>query len=153
MLKLNRKTTVFLTFAGSVFSLIALLIFMFLPTSDFANSIDRPAKDALMVMAVSPVLAFLGAVSFNFAVIKDFKAWVSFIECKPLVIGLTSLSAVLSLFNIGLFAAYSAELFSLGFVASYSGTIYETLTVIATVLVALKIVFSVIITIAAIRNK
>ena len=153
MLKLNRKTTVFLSFAGSIFSLIALLIFMYLPTSDFANSIDRPAKDALMAMAASPVLAFLGAVSFNFAVIKDFKAWVSFIDCKPLVISLTAFSAVLSLFNIGLFASYTAELFSLGFVAPFSGTIYETLTVISVVFVALKIVFSAIISIAVIRNK
>lgn len=153
MLKLNRKTTIFLTYAGSLLSLAALLIFMYLPSSDFANSIDRPAKDALMVMALSPVLATLGAVSFFFAIIKDIKAWVSFIELKPLVLCLTALSAVLSIFNIGLFASYTAELFSLGFVAPYSGTVYETLAVAAAVLVASKLIFSTLISIAAIRNK
>lgn len=153
MLKLNRKTTIFLTYAGSLLSLAALLIFMYLPTSDFANSIYRPAKDALMVMALSPVLATLGAVSFFFAIIKDAKAWVSFIELKPLVLCLTALSVVLSIFNIGLFASYTAELFSLGFVAPYSGTVYETLAVAAPVLVASKFVFSTLISIAAIRNK
>lgn len=153
MLKLNRKTTIFLSFAGSLLSLAALLIFMYLPSSDFANSIDRPAKDALMVMAFSPVFATIGAVSFIFAIIKDIKAWVNFIELKPLVLCLTALSAVLSLFNIGLFASYTAELFSLGFVAPYSGTIYETLVVAAAVLVASKLVFSTLISIAAIRNK
>ena len=153
MLKLNRKTTIFLTYAGSLLSLAALLIFMYLPSSDFANSIDRPAKDALMVMALSPVLATLGAVSFFFDIIKDVKAWVSFIELKPLVLCLTAFSAVLSIFNIGLFASYTAELFSLGFVAPYSGTVYETLAVAATVLVASKLIFSTLISIAVIRNK
>lgn len=153
MLKLNRKTTILLSFAGSLLSLAALLIFMLLPTSDFANSIDRPAKDALMVLILSPVLALLGTAGFTFAVIKDFKAWVAFLDFKPLVVGMSALFGVFGIFNIGTFTAYLAELLSLGFVAPFSGTVYEYLAVIATVFVALKLVFSTLLSIAVIRNK
>ena len=153
MLKLNRKTTILLAFAGSLLSLAALLIFMLLPTSDFANSIDRPAKDALMVLILSPACAVLGSASFLFAVIKDFKVWIKFLTNKPLVLGMTALFAAFCIYEIGLFTAYLTQQFSLGFVAPYSGTIYETLAVIATVFVVLKFVFSTLLSIAVNRNK
>ncbi len=153
MLKLNRKSTILLSFAGSILSLAALLIFMLLPTSDLANSVDHSAKDALMVFILSPVCAVLGSLSFIFALLKDRKAWVDFIECKPLAVAMTGLFGAFCIYNIALFASYLAQQFSLGFVAPFGGTVYEDLAVIAAVFVALKFLFSVLITIAVKRNK
>lgn len=153
MLKLNRKTTLILSFSGSLFSLAALLIFMLLPTSDFANSIEHSAKDALMLFVLSPICSFIGSASFIFAGAKDYSAWVKFTEDKPLVLGLISIFAAFSAYEIILFTAYVAEQFSLGFVAPFNGTVYENLAVVATVFVALKLVGSVLLSIAAVRNK
>ena len=153
MLKINRKSTVLLSFTGTLLSLAALLIFMILPTSDFANSIDRPAKDALMVLLASPVLALLGTFSLTFAFVKDFKAWADFICLKPIAVTVSAFLAVLGIYNIGMYSAYLSDLFSLGFVAPYSGTVYEYLAFVAVVFVVLEFVFSTLISIAAIRNK
>ena len=62
-------------------------------------------------------------------------------------------TAVLGLYNTGVFTAYLSDLFSLGFVAPYSGTVYEYLAFVAVVFVVLEFVFSTLISIAAIRNK
>ena len=153
MLKINRKSTVLLSFAGAILSLAALLIFMILPTSDFANSIDRPAKDALMVLLASPVLSLLGTFSLTFAFVKDFKAWTDFICLKPLAVTISAFLAIFGLYNTGVYSAYLSDLFSLGFVAPYSGTVYEYLVIVAVITVILKFVFSALISIAAIRNK
>ena len=153
MLKINRKSTILLSVVGALLSLAALLIFMLLPTSDFANSIDRPAKDALMVLIASPVLALLGTVCLTFSFAKDFKAWAEFILLKPIAVTVTAFTAVLGLYNTGVFTAYLSDLFSLGFVAPYSGTVYEYLAFVAVVFVVLEFVFSTLISIAAIRNK
>lgn len=153
MLKINRKSTVLLSFAGAILSLAALLIFMILPTSDFANSIDRPAKDALMVLLASPVLSLLGTFSLTFAFVKDFKVWADFILLKPLAVTISAFLTIFGLYNTGVYSAYLSDLFSLGFVAPYSGTVYEYLVIVAVITVILKFVFSALISIAAIRNK
>ena len=73
MLKTNRKSSVILSVVGSLLSLGALLIFMLLPTSEFANSVYHSAKDALYVFLLSPVLSFIGSAFILGAYIKDFK--------------------------------------------------------------------------------
>lgn len=151
MLKLNKKSTIILSFAGSLLSLAALLIFMLLPTSDFANSVDHSAKDALMVFILAPVLSLVGSVSFIYAIVKDFRVWSNALA-EPLVKGLTALYGAMSLFNIALYFSYLFEQFSLGFVAPYSGTVYEYLAVIAAIFVILKFFFTAIVTIAVSRK-
>lgn len=153
MLKINRKTTILLAYAGSIISLVGLLIFVLLPTSDLANSIEHSAKDALMVFILSPVCALIGSLAFIFATAKDFKVWVKFTEYKSLVTALTALFAAFSIYEIAFFTSYLAEQFSLGFVAPYSGTIYDTLAFVAIIFVALKFVASTFLSIAVIRNK
>lgn len=153
MLNLNRKSTIFLSFTGALLSLAALLIFIFLPTSDFANSIDHSAKEALMVFITSPVFALLGTAGLLYAFLKDFKAWVDFLKFKALIISIAGVFGAFGVFNFGLFTAYLADMFSLGFIAPYSGTAYELLAVVAVISVILQFIFAGLVSIAEIRNK
>lgn len=132
MLKTNRKTTVILSFVGTLLSLVALLIFILLPSSEFANSVYRPAKDALYVFAISPVLSLIGSALILGEFIRDFKAW-SFTLMKSIVYSGVVLYAAIAVFNTAVFLAYTLELFSLGFVAPFNGTVYENLVIIAAV--------------------
>lgn len=132
MLKANRKFTVILSFVGSFISLAALLIFMLLPSSDFANSVYRPSTDALYLFMVTPVLSLIGS-AFNLcAFIKNFKA-LSLSLTKPIVWCGIALYAAIAVFNTVLYLSYTIKQFSLGFVAPFGGTVYESLAVIAAV--------------------
>ena len=151
MLKSNNKKTIISSFVGSFFALLALLIFLLLPTSDFANSINNSGSDALWVLAVSPVASLLSAGAFICAFIKRLNIWCNTIS-KPLVVGITTLFAGFGISNIVVYLAYFFSQYSLGFVAPYSGTVYEYLAVAVTVITIHKFLLSALVTIAIKRN-
>lgn len=148
MLKTNRKSSVILSVLGSLLSLGALLIFMLLPTSEFANSVYHSAKDALYVFLLSPVLSFIGSAFILGAYIKDFKNLTDTLMKSIAVSGAVLYSAI-AVFNIATFAAYTAEQFSLGFVAPFSGTVYENLAVAAVIGVFHQILLTVLTVVSA----
>ena len=152
MSKLNRTKTIAFTLIGSVSALAALLIFLLLPTSELANGIQYSGTDALWVLAISPVAAVISAASFIIAFIKDGKTWSGLLS-KPIVIGAAAILAVLNVFNFVVYVTYFSEMLSLGFVAPYTDTIYEYLAIAATMFVVIKLLYTGLATIAAIRNK
>lgn len=130
MQKINSKKTVMLTFSALLFAVIALLIFMLLPTSELANGINYSAKSAIYVLAVSPVASLISLVLYMLALIKSYDTWCDALS-KPCVNGLTALFAIFAVFNFAVFSAYFFLQVSLGFVAPSGGTVYEFLAVAA----------------------
>ena len=152
MLKINGKLSVVLSYAGSLLSLAALLIFKLLPTSELANGIQYSGTDALWVLAVCPVLALSGAVCFIASFMKDYKAWQNFISKEIPFCG--AIACILSLaVGFAIYLSYTVTQFSLGFVAPYTGTVYETLGVVVTMMTVNMFVLSTFLTIAIKRNN
>ncbi len=152
MLKTNRKATVILSFVGALLSLVALLIFILLPSSEFANSVYRPAKDALYVFAISPVLSLIGSALILGVFIRNFKAW-SFTLTKSIACSVGVLYAAIAVFNTAVFLAYTIEQFSLGFVAPFNGTVYENLAIVAAVGVFHQFFLSVLTAVSATKEN
>lgn len=130
MQKINGKKTVVLTFSALIFAVIALLVFMLLPTSELANGISYSAKSAIYVLAVSPVASLISFGLYMLALIKGYNSWCDAFS-KPCVNGLAALFAVFAVFNLAVFSAYFFLQVSLGFVAPYGGTVYEYLAIVA----------------------
>ena len=153
MLKINGKLSVVLAYAGSLFSLAALLVFKILPTSDFANSIEHSGMDAVWVLTICPVFALLGAVCFMISFLKDYKAWQDFTTAKPLITGAAIACAVFFILNLYVYFSYYFNQVSLGFVAPYDGTIYKTYEIFVTVITVNQFILSTIAAIAIKRNN
>lgn len=152
MLKLNSKKTILLAFAGSVFSLAALLIFMLLPSSELANGIQYSGKDALWVLVLAPVFSLCGAVNFLYAFLKDFKAWSNFLS-KPIFIGAAAVFCGLMIFNFAVYLSYLITQFKLGFVAPYTGTVYDSLEILLIIVSVLQFAVSAAATAIIVKNK
>lgn len=147
-----KRNNIVLSVFSAIAALAALLIFMLLPASELANSIEHSAKDALWVLVLSPLLSLLGSASFLAVFLKEKKTWIKLL-CEPIVIAAIGFTAVFGLFNFATYLSYTINQFSLGFVAPFAGTAYEQLAVAATVITVLNFVFSAIVVIAAMRSK
>ena len=147
-----KRNNIILVFFSAIAAIVALLIFLMLPTSQLANGIEHSAKDALWVLAASPVFALVAAVCFVLVFIKDIDTWSNLLS-KPIVTAIIGLSSAFGLVNFIIYLTYTVQQFSLGFVAPFGGTVYELLSVAAIVIVVLNFIFSAIITIATLRNK
>ena len=152
MNKSGSKSAVIMAFSGALLSLAALLIFIFVPTSQLANGIEYAGTDALWVLAVSPIASLLGAVLFVLSFVKNFDEWFSTMS-KPLVLSMTILLSMMSLFNFGLYLSYFISQVDLGFVAPYTGLIYDKLLTVAIVVTFHQFFFSAISLIAEIRKS
>lgn len=152
MIRLNRTKTVTLAFAGAVLSLAALLIYIILPGSELANGIQYSGKQALGVLALTPIFSFVGALNFMYAFLKDHKVWTDILS-KPIVISSTVILSVLMIFNFAVYLSCFLTQFKLGFVAPYDGTVYETLEILLIVVTTLQFIFSAFSIAATIKNK
>ena len=152
MLKINGKLSVILTYAGSLLFLGALLIYTILPTSELANSIEYSGTDALWILATCPVLALIGTVCFMAALVKDLKAWQSYIS-KELFTGAAAGIAVGLVAGFAMYLSNFLTQLSLGFVAPFTGTIYETYAVILTMITIDMFILSTFAAIAIKRNN
>ena len=151
MLKLNRKKTISLTLVGLIFALVALIIFMFLPTSDIANGINYSAESAIFLLAVSPVASLISLVCFIFALIKDFNVW-SGVLSKGIVISALALFSLMGICNFAIYLSYFILQVSLGFVAPYTGTAYECLAIVAFMVTLHKVLLTALSSVAVNRN-
>ena len=147
-----KRNNIILVFFSAIAAIVALLIFLMLPTSQLANGIEHSAKDALWVLVASPVFALVSSVCFILVFIKDINTWSNLLS-KPIVTAIIGLSSAFGLVNFIIYLSYTVQQFSLGFVAPFGGTVYELLAVAAVVIVALNFIFSAIVTIATLRNK
>ena len=151
VLNLNKKSLMALLTTGSVLSAIAWFIFAFLPTSELANSIDFSAKTAIFVLAVSPITAILGLVSFVYALIKSCNYWCDY-ACEQVVIAMGGFFVLMNICNVAVYISYFISQVSLGFVAPYGGTVFENLAIMAVIFTAYNILLTVLSTIALKRN-
>lgn len=147
-----KRNNIILTVISALTAIVALLIFIVLPTSEFANGIEHSAKDSLWVLVCSPLFALISYASFIFIFLRDYSVWCNLLS-RPIVDSVKYLSFVLGIFNFTTYLAYTIDQFSLGFVAPYSGTKYEYMAFAATVIVVLNLIFSVITVIAVNRSK
>lgn len=109
--------------AGIVLTAVAVFLYMYVPVSELANGIEHSGKDALYLLAVSPVCALISAVAYTVGGLTD-KALVKN-SVVQLVIFIVS--ALLLLFICGTSAAMFFEQLSLGFVAPTDGTVWSAL--------------------------
>ena len=151
MLKSNGTKTIILAVTGFIFSLVALLIFLCLPASEIANSLEYSAKIALWILVASPLCSAIGSASFIYAFLKDYKSWCNCLS-KEIALGATVLSGLFSVFSFAVYFSYTVSQFSLGFVAPFSGTVYEYLAVATTMLVIIKFIFTAVAIISVRRN-
>ena len=151
MSKINKKAVVTFAFIGSAFSLAALLIFMLLPTSEIANGIQYSGKDALWILILSPVFSFIGAISFMFAFLKDYKLWKGYLTNFALF-GFLAVSAVLLVSNFSVYLTYLISQFDLGFVAPYTGTVFDKLEILVIIVTVLQFTVATLIAVKA-KNK
>lgn len=152
MQNIKKTQTITLAYLGAILSLIGVLIFNILPTSDFANSIDRSGKDAVYLLTASPILVFIGAVVFMLAFLKDYKIWNSFLS-GAMVKGATIFFAVALIYNFAVTLSFFISQFSLGFVASFDGLVYEGLAIVTIVIAILQFVFATLASAAILRNS
>lgn len=152
MQNIKKTQTITLAYLGAILSLIGVLIFNILPTSDFANSIDRSGKDAVYLLTASPILVFIGAVVFMLAFLKDYKIWNSFLS-GAMVKGATIFFAVALIYNFAVTLSFFISQFSLGFVASFDGFVYEGLAIVTIVIAILQVVFATLASAAILRNS
>ncbi|MBE6774625.1 MAG: hypothetical protein E7543_00345 [Ruminococcaceae bacterium] len=120
---------------GLVLLAVSVFMYKFVPVSDIANSIEHSGKDALYLLALSPVCALVAAVAYIVGGLTD-KALVKN-SVVQLVIFIVS--AVLSVFVCATSAAMFFDQLSLGFVAPLGDTVWNTLgnvNIIAAVLYA-----------------
>lgn len=150
----NIKKTQTITFAylGATLSLIGVLVFMILPSSDFANDVTRPATDAVWALLASPVALLIGSVVFMAAFLKDFKIWNDFLS-GGIVKGATVIFSCTSIYNVAVTLSYFISQYKLGFVAPFDGLAYESLAIICIVIVILQFAFATLATAAIIRNS
>lgn len=151
MNKAKGKSSAVMAFIGALLSLAALLIFIFIPTSQLANGIEHSGSDALWVLALSPAASLVGGLLFILSFVRNINEWIDTMS-KPLVTGMITLLALLSLFNLGLYLSYFIFQVDLGFVAPYTGLIYENLLTAAIAVTFHHFIFSVISLIAGIRK-
>lgn len=152
MQNIKKTQTITLAYLGAILSLIGVLTFNILPTSDFANSIDRSGKDAVYLLTASPILVFIGAVVFMLAFLKDYKIWNSFLS-GAMVKGATIFFAVALIYNFAVTLSFFISQFSLGCVASFDGLVYEGLAIVTIVIAILQVVFATLASAAILRNS
>ncbi len=111
---------------GLVLIIASVVLYKFVPVSDIANGIEHSAKDGLLLLAASPICAFVAAVAYIVGGLTD-KALVKN-SVVQLVIFIVS--AVLLVFVFSTSVALLFEQMSLGFVAPLDNTIWETLGIV-----------------------
>ena len=152
MIKINKSKTVLLSVVGSALAVVALLIFMLLPTSQLANGIEYSGQDALWVLTVAPVASIIGSICCIIAFIKDCKVWEKNLT-DGIIISITGLITGFGLLNFVTYLLYTIQQFSLGFVAPYENTVYEFLAVAAVASTLIHVFFTAFTVIAVSRNN
>lgn len=152
MLKALKNKIVALSFIGTIVSLAGALIYNLLPVSELANGIQYSAKDALWVLALSPVLFLVGGVCFITAVLKDRNNWEGTLPAAG-VYGFTAMFALSVIFNFAAGLSYFISQYDLGFVAPYDGLIYESFSIVMIIFIVWQIVFSVLAAAEAVRKS
>ena len=152
MIKINKSKTVLLSVLGSAFAVAALLVFMLLPTSQFANGIEHSGEDALLLLVAAPVASILGSLGVITAFIKDCKVWEKNLT-GGIVVSITALLTGFALLNFVTYLKYTIQQFSLGFVAPYDNTVYEFLAVAAVASTVIHVFFTAFTVIAVSRNN
>ena len=137
---LKSKNVIFALF-GSILSLAGVLIFNLLPFSELANGIEYSATDALWVLALSPILLFIGGLIFIFALFKDIKNWKNTLCDVAIYVALSAFVAAV-IFNFAVSLSYFISQYSLGFVAPFTGLIYENFAVVMFVFVIWQFIFT-----------
>ena len=78
MHKFDGRRTIILSAISTLFSLISLLIFLLLPFSEIANSIEYSSKIAIGILAVSPLFAAVASAGFVCIFLKNRNNWSDF---------------------------------------------------------------------------
>ncbi len=141
MLKFNKIKAVIFAVSGSVLSLVGVLIFNLLPVSELANGIQYSGQDALWVLALSPILLFVGGAGFVASLFMDMKNWKKTLSDVAIYIAIASFAAAV-IFNFAVSLSYFIMQFSLGFVAPFDGLIYESFAIVMIVFVIWQFLFS-----------
>ena len=124
---------------SAVLSAVSTVIFAVLPNTGYANSLSVPAENALWVLTVSPVIAFIGLMLYSLAFFKNFPKGDGM--TKALVLSLICFAA--SVFVFGGALAYTINQWTLGFVAPTYDTPFETVKTVMIIAVCLKVLFGV----------
>ncbi len=133
-------------------SLGSLLICRYLPTSDFANSIERSGMDGVYAFISSPVLALFCVGVLIFAMAMNRGAFVPVLGKKVYAV-LEVLFTALFTFGFASSLAYLIYQWKLGFLAPFDGTMYQTLHDIMLVGLMLTVTFFLVITVIIKKKK
>ena len=140
------------SFCGSLFSLIGILIYLILPGSEFANSVQHSAEDSLWVLALAPAFLLLGGILFMAAQLKGIKKLTDVFP-DALIISSTLFFALSVTFNFAMSFSLFLKEFKLGFVAPFTGLIYDTFSTAMVVIVIWQFIYSILTAISTIREN
>lgn len=122
---------------SNILSAVAICIYTFLPNSEFANSLDVPAKNALWVLTISPVLAGIATLLYAIMLLKNLPKGSGMIKAQVA-------SVVYLLSSVFIFIgalAYTINQWSLGFVAPTYDTIFESIKIAMQVACLCQVIF------------
>lgn len=103
-----------------------IFIYWYIPVSDIANSIEHSAKDALYLLAISPVCTLIAAILYLVGGLTD-KALVRNSVVQRVIF---IVSEIILFFITAVSSAMFFSQLSLGFVAPVDGTVWNTLGII-----------------------
>lgn len=136
--KKDNSTIGFIFYAVSVvLSLASILVYRFLPVSEFANGIEHSGAEAVRVLLLSPVSAVLAVVFFAISFIKlqtSFSAGV----LKKIQIGVSGFTFLGLVYNFVASLLFFLKQNKLGFVAPVYDTVWETLLTVMAVFFAVQ---------------
>ena len=152
MHKFDGRRTIILSAISTLFSLISLLIFLLLPFSEIANSIEYSSKIAIGILAASPLFAAVASAGFVCIFLKNRNNWSDFFPGEMLTASTVAVVLV-EISNLVIYLKFFISQLSMGFVAPYTGTIYDNLAVVVTMFMIYKLIFTALVIVAVRRDK
>lgn len=120
------KTKVFAPYLISFLLLLAsYLIYTIVPVSDLANSVEHSGMDAVYLLTVSPVAAFVSLTLLVIAFIIN-KQYLTELLTKKVTITAFAVTALLILISFILSVLFVISQYQIGFTAPFGGTKWES---------------------------
>ncbi len=137
---------------GCFISLASLLIYRYLPASDFANSVERSGMDGVYAFISSPVLALVALGVFALAMMKNKDTYTALLGKTVYSVLGVGFPAVFA-YGFVSSLAYLIFQWKLGFLAPFDGTVYQTLHDVMLIALMLIITFLLVTTIIIKKKK
>lgn len=125
------------------------IIYISIPTSDLANSIEHSGMDAVYVLTVSPVAAILALIFFILSYVLN-RDYLNSLLSKPVATVGYAVLTIMILISAIFSVSFVASQYSLGFTAPINGTVWHSYSIFILISCIINLIALILLTLAMI---